>query len=167
MNSWIINPLGYPHVLGQLCWHVSTIHYSKHHGILIPIAFFIFFKNMFSEKERWNLMASESGLKCLWKSVTIMTPLLSEIERGRQKSQNKLGEIPLSSITLVFSNFKHCQYQCLISRSFTKTNYYIHPTELIFLMVEVLSSCFLIHSLTMVYCKLKHVHIAAVCTTTI
>ena len=164
----VINPLGCPHVLGQLCCHISTILYSKDHGILIPIAFFILFKNIFSEKERWDLIASERGLKCLWKSVTIMTPLLSEIVRGRQKSQNKLGEIPLPSLTLVFSTFKHCQSVSLSNLKVIHQNQLLYPSNRTYiLMVVVLSSCFLIHSLTMVYWKLKYVSVAAVYTTTI
>lgn len=113
-------------------------------------------------------MASECGLKCLWKSVSIMTPLLSEIVRGRQKSQNKLGEITLPSLTLVCSNFKHCQSVSLSNLKVIHQNQVLYPSNRTYiLMVEVLSSCFLIHSLAMVYWKLKHVHIAAVYTTTI
>ena len=157
-----------PRALGQLCLYISTIHHSKHHGILIPTAFFILFKNIFSEKERWNLMASERGLKCLWKSVTVKTPLISEIVRGRQKSQNKLGEIPLPSLTLVFSNFKHCQSVSLSNLKVIHQNQLLYPSNRTYiLMVVVLSSCFLIHSLTMVYWKLKYVSVAAVYTTTI
>ena len=110
-------------------------------------------------------MASERGLKCLWKSVSIMTPLLSETVRGRQKSQNNLGEILLPSLTLVFSN---CQSVSLYNLKVIHQNQLLYPSKRTYiLMVEVLSSCLLIHSLTMVYWKLKYVHIAAVYTVTI